>query len=126
MDSVGSHRPKIQSRKITYTHHEHWDGKDYPQGLKGNQIPITGRLMAIADVYDALISKRIYKEAFSHQRVVEIVSTSAGNHLDPDMVEAFLQIEDKMLKVAAKYSDGEIESAPGSYPAMLFLPAVHS
>jgi putative two-component system response regulator len=64
--------------------------------------------MAIADVYDALISKRIYKEAYSHQRAVEIVAESSGSHLDPDMVEAFLQIENQVYQIAAKYCDGEI------------------
>jgi putative two-component system response regulator len=96
------------AREIAYTHHEHWDGNGYPQGLKGNDIPISGRLMAIADVYDALISKRIYKEAYSHQRAVEIVAESSGSHLDPDMVEAFLQIENQVYQIAAKYCDGEI------------------
>ena len=95
------------AREIAYTHHEHWDGNGYPQGLKGEEIPISGRLMAIADVYDALISKRIYKEAFSHQRAIEIVKSSSGNHLDPDMVDAFLQIENKVSQIAAKYCDGK-------------------
>jgi putative two-component system response regulator len=93
------------AREIAHTHHEHWDGGGYPQGLKGDDIPISGRLMAIADVYDALINKRVYKEAFSHQKAVEIVRQSAGTHLDPDIVEAFLQIQDSFQDIAQLYSD---------------------
>jgi putative two-component system response regulator len=93
------------AREIAYTHHEHWDGSGYPQGLKADDIPISGRLMAIADVYDALINKRVYKEAFSHEKAVEIVKHSAGTHLDPDIVEAFLQLQDSFQKIAKRYSD---------------------
>jgi putative two-component system response regulator len=95
------------AREIAYTHHEHWDGGGYPQGLKGDDIPISGRLMAIADVYDALINKRVYKEAFSHDKAVEIVRRSAGNHLDPDIVEAFLQLQDSFQEIAQLYSDAK-------------------
>ncbi|MES9993288.1 MAG: two-component system response regulator [Candidatus Thiodiazotropha sp.] len=94
------------AREIAYTHHEHWDGSGYPQGLKGEGIPVSGRLMAVADVYDALINKRVYKDAFSHEEAVAIVKESAGSHLDPDMVEAFLQLEDEFLKIATHYRDG--------------------
>jgi putative two-component system response regulator len=104
---IGSTDFLQMAREIAYTHHEHWDGNGYPQGLKGDDIPISGRLMAIADVYDALISKRIYKEAFSHQQAIQIVTDSSGNHLDPDMVSAFLQIENKVIQVATKYRDEE-------------------
>jgi len=93
------------AREIAFTHHEHWDGTGYPQGLKGDDIPISGRLMAIADVYDALISKRVYKEAYSHEKAVEIVSQSAGTHLDPDIVEAFLELQDEFQQIARQYQD---------------------
>ncbi|MES9970257.1 MAG: two-component system response regulator [Candidatus Thiodiazotropha sp.] len=95
------------AREIAYTHHEHWDGSGYPQGLKGDDIPISGRLMAIADVYDALINKRVYKEAYSHETAVEIVRQSAGSHLDPDIVDAFLQLQDEFEKIAILYRDDE-------------------
>lgn len=94
------------AREIAYTHHERWDGSGYPRRLKGDNIPVSGRLMAIADVYDALISKRVYKEAYSHEKAVEIVRSSAGTHLDPDIVEAFLQLQDSFKEVARRYSDG--------------------
>ena len=93
------------AREIAFTHHEHWDGRGYPQGLKGDDIPISGRLMAIADVYDALISKRVYKEAYSHDKAVEIVRQSAGTHLDPDIVEAFLALQNEFQQIAKHYQD---------------------
>jgi putative two-component system response regulator len=93
------------AREIAYTHHERWDGDGYPRGLKGDNIPISGRLMAIADVYDALINKRVYKEAYSHEKAVNIVMQSAGTHLDPDITEAFLQLQDEFRRIAILYSD---------------------
>ncbi len=95
------------AREIAYTHHERWDGSGYPRGLSGDEIPISGRLMAIADVYDALISKRVYKEAYTHERAVEIVRQSSGTHLDPDIVDAFLQLQDSFRQIAIDYSDKE-------------------
>lgn len=95
------------AREIAFTHHEHWDGNGYPQGLREEEIPVSGRLMAIADVYDALISKRVYKEAFSHEKAVEIVSHSAGSHLDPNMVEAFLDLQDAFIQIATHYRDDD-------------------
>ena len=93
------------AREIAYTHHEHWDGCGYPQGLKGDQIPISGRLMAIADVYDALISKRVYKDAYSHEEAVENVRKSAGTHLDPDIVKAFLALQEEFLYIATHFTE---------------------
>jgi putative two-component system response regulator len=93
------------AREIAYTHHERWDGSGYPQGLRGENIPVSGRLMALADVYDALINKRVYKEAYSHDKAVDIVRQSAGNHLDPDIVEAFLQLQDEFRNIALIYCD---------------------
>ncbi|WP_461207393.1 HD-GYP domain-containing protein [Clostridium sp. DL1XJH146] len=84
------------SKDIAYMHHEKWDGNGYPQGLKGEEIPLAGRLMALADVYDALISKRVYKEGFSHEKAVEIIIEGRANHFDPNIVDAFLQIEDRI------------------------------
>jgi len=77
------------------SHHEKWDGSGYPKGLKGQEIPLQGRLMAIADVYDALVSERPYKKAFSHEDAVKIISENSGTHFDPDLVSVFLEISDK-------------------------------
>ncbi len=86
------------------THHEKFDGTGYPAGLKGDAIPLTGRLMAIADVYDALISKRVYKEAFSHQIARETIIRERGKHFDPKIVDAFLAVEDRILAIVAQYN----------------------
>ena len=75
-------------------HHEWWDGTGYPRGLKGADIPLQGRIMAIADVYDALISDRSYKSAFTHEKAVEIIKESSGSHFDPEIVGVFLEIND--------------------------------
>ena len=93
------------AREIAYTHHEKWDGTGYPEGLVGEAIPISGRLMALADVYDALTSKRVYKEAFSTEKSKKIIMEGKGKHFDPDIVEAFLAEESRFLEIAAKYRD---------------------
>jgi putative two-component system response regulator len=77
------------------THHEKWDGSGYPRGIKGEDIPLQGRLMAIVDVYDALVSDRPYKKAFSHEEAVKIISDSRGGHFDPDLVDLFINISDE-------------------------------
>jgi putative two-component system response regulator len=82
------------------THHEKWDGSGYPRGLKGAEIPLQGRLMAIADVYDALISERPYKKAFSHEEAVEIIRDGSGAHFDPNLVKVFLKHEQDFKAVA--------------------------
>lgn len=82
------------------THHEKWDGTGYPNGLKGTEIPLQGRLMAIADVYDALISERPYKKPFSHDEAVQIIKDGSGSHFDPDLVKLFLRHEQDFRKIA--------------------------
>jgi len=94
------------AREIALTHHEKWDGSGYPQGLSGSDIPLSGRLMAVADVYDALISKRVYKPAFSHDKAVEIIREGRGSHFDPDVVDAMDATEDQFKAVADQYSSG--------------------
>jgi putative two-component system response regulator len=87
------------------THHEKWDGSGYPIGLSENSIPLQGRIMAVVDVYDALISERPYKPPFTHEKAVEIIKESSGTHFDPQIVRVFLKVADKLkgvLKDAAK------------------------
>jgi response regulator RpfG family c-di-GMP phosphodiesterase len=93
------------ARDIAYTHHEKWDGTGYPDGTKGGDIPLGGRIMAIADVYDALISKRCYKPAFPHEKAVEIIKDGSGKHFDPAMVDAFLACADEFQAIAAQFKD---------------------
>jgi putative two-component system response regulator len=97
------------AEEIAYTHQEKWDGSGYPEGLKGDEIPISGRMMAIADVYDALISKRIYKPPLPHPKAVAIIKEGLGQHFDPDMVDAFRVIEEDFRQIALEYADFEEE-----------------
>ncbi len=97
------------AEEIAYSHHEKWDGSGYPQGLKGEAIPISGRLMAIADVYDALISKRVYKEAYPHTVAVDTIIKGQGSHFDPDLVDAFLEIHERFYDIALQFADFEEE-----------------
>ncbi|MCL2880218.1 MAG: response regulator [Treponema sp.] len=85
---------------IAGTHHEKWDGSGYPMGLKGKNIPLQGRLMAIADVYDALISVRPYKKVFSHEEACRIIEEGSGSHFDPVLIDVFKKIKDKFKKAA--------------------------
>jgi putative two-component system response regulator len=82
------------------THHEKWDGSGYPMGLKGKEIPLHGRLMAVADVYDALISVRPYKKAFTHMEAVDILAGGKGTHFDPDLIEVFMSVADRFNETA--------------------------
>ncbi|MCG8427894.1 MAG: HD domain-containing protein [Chromatiales bacterium] len=93
------------AREIIETHHEKWDGSGYPKGLKGKEIPLSGRLMALADVYDALISKRVYKPAFSHEKARSIILEGRGKHFDPDVVDAFIAVESEFQTIAGNHSD---------------------
>jgi adenylate cyclase len=105
-DHQGSNFLALGSQ-IAGTHHEKWNGKGYPSGLAGAQIPLAGRIMAIADVYDALISERCYKPPFSHDKAMAIILEEKGNSFDPVIVDAFCQIEDKILEIAHAFQDTE-------------------
>ncbi|HHY52710.1 MAG TPA: HD domain-containing protein, partial [Clostridiales bacterium] len=85
--------------EITLCHHEKWDGSGYPNGLKGEAIPLSARIMALADVYDALRSKRVYKDGFSHEESVEIIRRESGRHFDPHLVELFLQHHQEFCRI---------------------------
>lgn len=90
---------------IAYTHHEHWNGLGYPRGLKEEEIPIVGRMMALVDVYDALISKRVYKPAVSHDETVEIILSAKGTQFDPYIIDVFMELENSFKEIALKYND---------------------
>lgn len=93
------------AREIALSHHEKWDGSGYPAGLSGDDIPVSGRLMALADVYDALISERVYKAAFSHEQARGIILDGDATHFDPDVIKAFLGLEDEFKAIAAEFSN---------------------
>lgn len=93
------------AKEIAYYHQEKWDGSGYPEGLVGESIPISARLMAVADVYDALISRRVYKAAFSHDKAVKIIIEGKGSHFDPDMIDAFIDITEEFKSIAERFVD---------------------
>jgi putative two-component system response regulator len=93
------------AKEIAHWHHEKWDGSGYPDGLHGDAIPLSARLMAVADVFDALISPRVYKPAMSYEKTREIIADGSGSHFDPDIVAAFLEDFDAMTAIADQYQD---------------------
>jgi putative two-component system response regulator len=95
------------AKEIAYGHQEKWDGSGYPQGVAGDNIPISARLMAVADVYDALISRRVYKEGMPHEKAVGIIAEGRGSHFDPDIVDAFLTLTEQFRDVARRYADSD-------------------
>ena len=92
---------------IALTHHEKWDGSGYPKGLKGNNIPLVGRICAIADVFDALTTKRPYKEAFLLENSFTIIKEERGKHFDLEVVDAFFAVQDEILEIRDKYKEDE-------------------
>jgi putative two-component system response regulator len=90
------------AKEIAYSHHERWDGKGYPQALAGEAIPLSARLMSLADVYDALISKRVYKEGMPHEEAAKIILAGRGTQFDPDVVEAFDLAQEEFKDIAAR------------------------
>jgi putative two-component system response regulator len=102
---VGEESFLTLAKEIALTHHEKWDGSGYPMGLMKENIPISGRLMALSDVYDALVSKRVYKQALGHNEAKNIIIESSGNHFDPDIVDAFIKIETKFVAIMDKFTN---------------------
>ena len=102
---TGNHKLIQASRDIAWTHHERWDGKGYPRGLKGEEIPLFGRICALADVFDALTSKRSYKEAWPIGKAISFVKQNAGTHFDTTVVEAFLSIIDEIQEIKVIYNN---------------------
>jgi len=95
------------AREIAHYHQEKWDGSGYPEGLAGESIPMSARLMALADVYDALISRRVYKPPFPHDEAVAIITAGRDRHFDPDMVDAFVAVQQQFREIAERYADSE-------------------
>jgi putative two-component system response regulator len=94
-------------KEMALSHHERWDGSGYPQGLAGEQIPLSARLLAIADVYDALISDRVYKAGIPHSQAVGIIFQGRASQFDPEMVDALIEIEHLFLAIAQQYPNTE-------------------
>jgi HD-GYP domain-containing protein (c-di-GMP phosphodiesterase class II)/CHASE2 domain-containing sensor protein len=106
-ERVGTQADRVLqlAKDIVYCHHEWWDGNGYPQGLKGEKIPLAGRLMAIVDVYDALVSQRIYKQAMSHEEAAQTIAEGNGSQFDPEIVEAFLHCEQRLRPIAKEFAE---------------------
>ncbi|MGE5813589.1 MAG: HD-GYP domain-containing protein, partial [Acidobacteriota bacterium] len=106
--ALGSDDPLVQLAKdIIYTHHERWDGRGYPRGLKGDEIPVAGRIVALVDVYDALSHSRTYRNSLSHREVVATIMAGRGTHFDPDVVDAFVSLEPRFRELSAGTADQE-------------------
>lgn len=101
----------IMARDIAASHHEHFDGTGYPKGLVGDEIPLCARIVALADVYDALTSKRVYKNAMPHDLARNIIAEDVGTHFDPQIVEAFVQVESQFLSIQGHYADAHQAAA---------------
>lgn len=97
------------AKEIAYSHQEKWDGSGYPEGLSGDDIPISARLMAVADVYDALISRRVYKDGMPHEKAVAIIQQGSGSHFDPDVAEAFMEAAEAFRDIARRYADSDTD-----------------
>lgn len=117
------------AKEIAYSHHERWDGAGYPQSLKGEKIPLSSRIMALADVYDTVTSPRVYKAPIPHDEAVRLLVEQSGKSLDPDLVEAFLAVQEEFRKIALEYGDhGEEEKRvePLAHPKQSYpLPETH-
>jgi HD-GYP domain-containing protein (c-di-GMP phosphodiesterase class II) len=101
------------AKDIVYTHHERWDGRGYPRGLKGEEIPIAGRIMALVDVYDALCSSRSYRRSLAHEEAVATITAGRGTHFDPEVVDAFLALEERFRELSLKLRDESAVLASG-------------
>jgi len=99
------------AKEIALSHQEKWDGSGYPEGLSGDAIPVSARLMAVVDVYDALISRRVYKDGMPHEKAVAIMVEGRGSHFDPDMIDAFLELESEFRAIAERYTDSDQDLA---------------
>jgi len=92
-------------KELAYSHHERWDGHGYPEGRVGNDIPLSARLMAVADVYDALITRRVYKEPMSHDQVATFIVDRRSTDFDPDVIDAFVQQQATFLEISNRFSE---------------------
>ena len=110
------------ARDIAMSHHERWDGKGYPRGLAAEQIPLCARIVALADVYDALTSRRVYRDALSHAQTKTLILLERGTHFDPDIIDAFLRIEAQFVAIHERFRDDEKVARSEVYGAAMAAP----
>jgi HD-GYP domain-containing protein (c-di-GMP phosphodiesterase class II) len=96
-----------ESIEMAHYHHEKWDGTGYPTGIKGDAIPLSARIMAVADVFDALVAERIYKKPFTYERAMSIITEGSGKHFDPMVVDAFCKISEKLYNERTKLNEDD-------------------
>ncbi len=104
------HSPLLgMAKDVTLNHHEKWNGAGYPKGLAGGLIPLAARIVAVADVYDALISSKVYKDGMPHEKAMQIIVSERGAHFDPDVVDAFVEVQAEFAAIAQRYADTEAD-----------------
>ena len=96
-------------KDVVLCHQEKWDGSGYPRAIAGTDIPVSARIIAIADVYDALITSKVYKDGVPHDKAVQIIFSERGAHFDPDMVDAFVEIQDAFAEIAQRFADTDAD-----------------
>jgi adenylate cyclase len=111
------------ARQMIESHHEKWDGSGYPHGLRGTEIPLAGRLMALADAYDAIVSKRVYKREYSHAEAKEMIIKKSGQHFDPEVVDAFVAKNEEFYRIYLQFSDDFSEDNNAAF--LLEQPIIH-
>jgi putative two-component system response regulator len=108
--TLGRAAPLLSMVKdVVLCHQEKWDGSGYPRALAGTDIPVSARIIALADVYDALITSKVYKDGVPHDKAVQIIFSERGAHFDPDMVDAFIEIQDSFAEIAKRYADTDAD-----------------
>ncbi len=105
IDDFGEYAMISMGAEVAWAHHERWDGKGYPRGLKGKEIPLPARIVALCDVYDALTSKRVYKDAWTHEDTIQMIRDGSGTQFDPDLVDIFLARPQDLVRIRARYPD---------------------
>ncbi len=108
--TLGRASPRLAIAKdLVLCHQEKWDGSGYPRALAGTDIPVAARILAIGDVYDALITSKVYKDGVPHDKAVQIIFSERGAHFDPDMVDAFIEIQDTFDAIAKRFADTDAD-----------------
>lgn len=130
LDALTAHHPEAQflsmARDIAMTHHEHYDGSGYPYGLAGDEIPLCGRITTLADVYDALTTRRIYKPEYGHEVARELIIDGRGTHFDPDVVDAFVRCEQLFIGIHDRFHIGREVHQNDTLPTLQRAAAVHA
>ena len=119
---AGDDETLAMAKDIVYTHHERWDGRGYPRGLKGEQIPIPGRVMAVVDAYDALTTARCYRGPMPHEQAVELIVDGEGTHFDPAVIDAFRRTAPLLFRVAHETTDTAFASVASARASALNPP----